>query len=259
MAVRTADLSDFLERARPPDRVFHPGFLSAGVRPLHRADRTPSRFATRARTARFVCCERTIRNINVKLFTRRDVERVFSRSAKRGFMIGEPLFDSGSIAWRVAEIGAAISTRLRGEAPAAWSACSPPRPLSSPTLSGRLRSLPDGLDRGQPIRRRPVGSRLEKDVAIPIGGRHVILVDDTVDTGMTLQYVVKTPARSRAGLAGGLRAARPAPPPDCRYRDQVQGVRSPRRIRRGLRPRLSRTLSGVARIVRTRNLARVNG
>jgi hypoxanthine phosphoribosyltransferase len=43
---------------------------------------------------------------------------------------------------------------------------------------------------------------LEKDLAIPIEQRHVILVDDTVDTGLTLQFVVKTLlARKPASLA----------------------------------------------------------
>ena len=35
------------------------------------------------------------------------------------------------------------------------------------------------------------GIGLEQDVSVPLEGRHVILVDDTVDTGLRLQYVVK--------------------------------------------------------------------
>jgi hypoxanthine phosphoribosyltransferase len=35
------------------------------------------------------------------------------------------------------------------------------------------------------------GIVLMKDVTIPVEGRHVILVDDTVDTGLTLRYAVK--------------------------------------------------------------------
>ena len=65
------------------------------------------------------------------------------------------------------------------------------------------------------------GIALEKDVAIPVEGRHVILVDDTVDTGLTLQYVVKTPARARARIAGRLHAPRPPAQEDCGYRNQV--------------------------------------
>ena len=46
------------------------------------------------------------------------------------------------------------------------------------------------------------GIVLEMDLAIPIEQRHVILVDDTVDTGLTLQFVVKTLlARKPASLA----------------------------------------------------------
>jgi hypoxanthine phosphoribosyltransferase len=46
------------------------------------------------------------------------------------------------------------------------------------------------------------GIAFQKDTAVSIEGRHVILVDDTIDTGLTLQYVVKTLlARSPASLA----------------------------------------------------------
>jgi hypoxanthine phosphoribosyltransferase len=34
--------------------------------------------------------------------------------------------------------------------------------------------------------------RLLKDLGMSINGRHVLLVEDIVDTGMTLNYVVKT-------------------------------------------------------------------
>ncbi|MBV8332510.1 MAG: hypoxanthine phosphoribosyltransferase, partial [Candidatus Eremiobacteraeota bacterium] len=46
------------------------------------------------------------------------------------------------------------------------------------------------------------GIALQKDTAIPVQGRHVVLVDDTVDTGLTLQYVRKALlARAPASLA----------------------------------------------------------
>lgn len=44
--------------------------------------------------------------------------------------------------------------------------------------------------------------RLLKDVALSLEGRHVLLVEDVVDTGLTLNYVIKTfGARGPASLA----------------------------------------------------------
>lgn len=105
-------------------------------------------------------------------------------------MIGDPLFDSESIAGRVAAIGAEISRDYAGK-----------RPLMIGLLTAAATFLGD-LTRAVTI---PCeidfisvnrcgdgdGIVLEKDVAMPIRGRHVILVDDTIDTGLTLQYVLK--------------------------------------------------------------------
>ncbi len=105
-------------------------------------------------------------------------------------MIGDPLFDSESIAGRVAEIGAAISLDYAGK-----------MPLMIGLQTAAARFLAD-LARAMTI---PChvdfisvnncgdgdGIVLEQDVVIPVEGRHVVLVDDTVDTGLTLQYVVK--------------------------------------------------------------------
>lgn len=116
-------------------------------------------------------------------------------------MIGDPLFDAESIAGRVAAIGAAISRDYAGK-----------RPLMIGLLAAAATFLAD-LARTVTI---PCevdvvsvnhcgdgdGIVLEKDVGIPVGGRHVILVDDTVDTGLTLQYVIKSLAgRGPASLA----------------------------------------------------------
>lgn len=116
-------------------------------------------------------------------------------------MIGDPLFDAESIAGRVAAIGAAISRDYAGK-----------RPLMIGLLAGAVTFLAD-LARAITI---PCeldlialnscgdgdGIALEKDVGAPIFGRHVILVDDTVDTGLTLQYVLKSLAvRRPASLA----------------------------------------------------------
>src|SRR5690348_12034051 len=45
------------------------------------------------------------------------------------------------------------------------------------------------------------GIRFVKDTSASVEGRHVILVEDTIDTGLTLQYVTKTlAAREPASL-----------------------------------------------------------
>jgi hypoxanthine phosphoribosyltransferase len=106
-------------------------------------------------------------------------------------MIGEPLFDSKSIAGRVAEIGAAISQDYAGKLPIMVGLLGAAATFLADLA--RAVTIPCQLD---VISVNKYGDGdgivLEKDVAIPIGGRHVILVDDTVDTGLTLHYVVKT-------------------------------------------------------------------
>jgi hypoxanthine phosphoribosyltransferase len=116
-------------------------------------------------------------------------------------MIGEPLFDSRSIAERVAAIGAAISLDYEGKTPiligllaaAATFLADLARKVTIPCQLDfiSVNNYGDGD-----------GIAFQKDLAIPLEGRHVILVDDTVDTGLTLQYVVKTLlARAPASLA----------------------------------------------------------
>jgi hypoxanthine phosphoribosyltransferase len=105
-------------------------------------------------------------------------------------VIGDPLFDSESIAGRVAAIAAAISQDYSGK-----------RPLMIGLLTAAATFLAD-LEKAVTL---PCdvefisvtnygdgdGVVLEQDVSVPIEGRDVILVDDTVDTGLRLQYVVK--------------------------------------------------------------------
>jgi hypoxanthine phosphoribosyltransferase len=116
-------------------------------------------------------------------------------------MIGDPLFDSTSIAKRVAQIASAISQDYRGKVP-----------VLVGMLAAKDTFLAD-LARAITIRCQldvisvnsygdGDGIVLERDLAIPIEQRYVILVDDTVDTGLTLQFVVKTLlARKPASLA----------------------------------------------------------
>lgn len=105
-------------------------------------------------------------------------------------MIGDPLFDSESIAGRVAAIGSAISQDYAGKTPLLIGLLSAAATFLADLA--RAITLPCHLDFISVTKYGDGdGIVLEKDVAIPVEGRDVILVDDTVDTGLTLQYVVK--------------------------------------------------------------------
>lgn len=105
-------------------------------------------------------------------------------------MIGDPLFDSESIAGRVTAIGAAISHDYTGTTPLMIGLQS-----AAATFIADLTkavTIPCDVDYIS-VNRCGDGDGivLMKDVTIPVEGRHLILVDDTVDTGLTLRYVVK--------------------------------------------------------------------
>ncbi|MGA8100367.1 MAG: phosphoribosyltransferase family protein [Candidatus Cybelea sp.] len=106
-------------------------------------------------------------------------------------MIGDPLFDAESIAGRVAAIGAAISEDYSGKTPLMIGLLTAAATFLADLA--RAVTIPCHLD-FIAVNKYGDGDGivLEKDVGIPVEGRHVILVDDTVDTGLTLQYVVKT-------------------------------------------------------------------
>jgi hypoxanthine phosphoribosyltransferase len=116
-------------------------------------------------------------------------------------VIGEPLFDAGSIAGRVAEIGASISRDYAGKKPLLIGLLTAAAPFLADLA--RAVTIPCELDVISVNRAGDAGGiAFIKDTDTPVAGRHVVLVDDTVDTGMTLQYVVKTLlARDPASLA----------------------------------------------------------
>ncbi|MEO6835024.1 MAG: phosphoribosyltransferase family protein [Candidatus Tumulicola sp.] len=116
-------------------------------------------------------------------------------------LIGQPLFDAASIAGRVRELGAAIAADYAGTVPLLIGLLTAAAPFLA-DLS-RAIAIPCELDVIS-VNRYGQGDGIEfqKDTAISIAGRHAILVDDTIDTGLTLQYVLKTLlARDPASLA----------------------------------------------------------
>ena len=75
--------------------------------------------------------------------------------------------------------------------------------------------------------------RILKDLDAVIEGRDVLIVEDIVDSGLTLQYLLRNLAGTKSALAGGLRAADQARAPQGRsphavrwLRDSQHGLRS---------------------------------
>jgi hypoxanthine phosphoribosyltransferase len=105
-------------------------------------------------------------------------------------VIGEPLFNADAIADRVREMGAEISRDYAGQVPLLIGLAGASMPFLA-DLS-RAVAIPCELD-AMSVNRYGEGEGIElaKDAAIPLEGRHVIMVGDTIDTGLTLQYVLK--------------------------------------------------------------------
>jgi len=116
-------------------------------------------------------------------------------------VIGELLFDAAAIEARVAQLGSEIARDYEGKTPvligvlnaAATFLADLTRAISIPCEYDVI-AVTKFSDRE--------GIRFEKDTSASIEGRHVILIDDTIDTGLTLQYVVKALlARAPASFA----------------------------------------------------------
>lgn len=114
-------------------------------------------------------------------------------------MTGEIFFDADTIARRVTELGARISQDYEGKMPMFVGILD----SSAVFLSDLTRavSVPCEFDFIAVSKFAPAQSvRFEKDTASSIEGRHLILVEDAIDTGLTLQYVIKT-LRARGPLS----------------------------------------------------------
>ena len=116
-------------------------------------------------------------------------------------MIGAQLISADSIAQRVALLGAEISRDYSGKTPLFVGILNAAAPFLADLT--RAVSIPCELDFLAVTKfDAREGIRIEKDTAISIEGRHVLLVDDAFDSGSTLQYVVRTlHSRAPASLA----------------------------------------------------------
>jgi len=107
------------------------------------------------------------------------------------------------IAARVAELGVEIAADYHGLDPLLVA------PLKSSVvfLADLTRALPiphtlDVIELAPYTGGRGGGVRLLKDIDVPLQGRHVLLVEDVVDTGLTLHFLCKTLSlRDPASLA----------------------------------------------------------
>jgi hypoxanthine phosphoribosyltransferase len=119
----------------------------------------------------------------------------------------------------VAELGAEIAADYEGREPLLVA----PLKSSAIFLADLSRAVPilhtiDVIEMAAYSDGRSGGVRLLKDLDVPIDGRHVLLVEDVVDTGLTLAFLTRTLAeRGPASIAAVTLLDRP-------YRRLVENI-----------------------------------
>lgn len=114
------------------------------------------------------------------------------------------LFSAEDIERRVQEIGQAIAEDYNGRLPLLVGVLKGVFPFMADLL--RMITIPVEVDfisvASYSEAARDQGLvRLEKDLGVPINGRHVLFVEDVIDTGLTLNYLLKNlKARQPASL-----------------------------------------------------------
>jgi len=118
--------------------------------------------------------------------------------------ISEILFTADEIAAKVQELGRAISEDYAGRNPLLVGVLKGVVPFMADLL--RAITIPVQVDylaiASYSAESRQRGTvRLEKDLDTSITGRHVLFVEDMIDTGLTLNYILRSlRAREPAGL-----------------------------------------------------------
>ncbi len=107
--------------------------------------------------------------------------------------VGEVYLSAAEIADRVTELGSEIARDYELLEPLLVA----PLKSSAVFLADLSRALPihhalDTIELAGYGESRSGGVRLVKDLDCAIGGRHVLVVEDVVDTGLTLRFVMRT-------------------------------------------------------------------
>ena len=84
--------------------------------------------------------------------------------------------------------------------------------------------------------------RILKDLDANIAGRDVLVVEDIIDSGLTLSYLMRSLKARKPAIARDLRPADEARAARGRGSGQVRRLRDPEQVRDRLRPRLRRAL-----------------
>ena len=84
--------------------------------------------------------------------------------------------------------------------------------------------------------------RILKDLDINIEGRHVLVIEDIIDSGLTLSYLVRNLESREPASLDGLRAADQARSARDRGRRPLHRIRDPESLRDRLRPRFRRAV-----------------
>jgi hypoxanthine phosphoribosyltransferase len=112
---------------------------------------------------------------------------------EQGHPIGDVYLTREAIAERVAELGVALAAELDGLDPILVA----PLKSSAVFLADLSRALPtphelDVLELAPYLGGDGGAIRLLKDLDRPVEGRHLVIVEDVVDTGLTLGFLVRT-------------------------------------------------------------------
>ena len=163
--------------------------------------------------------------------------------------VGEVLIDQETLAARVAELGAEVSADYEGRdllligvlKGAVFFMADLMRHLTVPCEVDfmAISSYGDATDSSGIV-------RILKDLDINIEGRHVLVVEDIIDSGLTLSYLIRNLESREPATPRGLRPPDQALAPRDRRSGALCRLRDPEQVRRRLRPRLRRAVQEPA-------------